>query len=305
MNSSQFTIVGIGEILLDIYENTKFLGGAPANFAIHCHQLGDNGIIISRTGNDELGLEIFNSLQQRKMDISYIQQDSNKPTGSVKVTLDKNGKPKFECTTDVAFDYLAMNDRLSRLAEDVDAILFGTLAQRNIKTRESIQQFLKRAVHAFKIYDINLRGWNKQTEAIVKQSLNLANAIKLNDEEVDTLRNAWQPEKDNITFLKYLIEDFQLELAALTSGEKGCILVIRDEVVKQQGIKIKPVDTTGCGDAFAAGMIHYCLRKKPLTEVAAFSNLLGAYVALFPGATPSYHFSDLIRFEQEVSQPVK
>ncbi len=300
MSSTKFNIVGIGEILWDLYESEKFLGGAPANFAIHCQQLGDRGIIVSRIAKDELGQEITNSLQQRGLDINYIQHDSSKSTGSVKVTLDENGKPEFECTRDVAFDCLEMNGRLAQLAENADAILFGTLAQRNITTRVTIQQFLKRATHAVKIYDINLRGWSKQSEEIVIKSLFLADAIKLNDDELHTLKNAWQPRLDDISFLKFLIEKYQLKLAALTLGENGCILINSDEVVEQNGIKIKPIDTTGCGDAFAAGMIHYYLRKKPLSEIAAFANLLGAFVTLFPGATPEYSFSNLSRFQQEI-----
>ena len=304
MNPTKFNIIGIGEILWDIYENEKYLGGAPANFAIHCQQLGDNGIIASRVGEDELGDEIKNSLQQRGMETDYIQQDSDKPTGSVKVTLDENGKPKFGCTRDVAFDYLIMNANFNQLAQNADAILFGTLAQRSNKTRATIQQFLKQAADAFKIYDINLRGWDDQTEEIVTQSLNLASAIKLNDDELNTLRNAWKPGIDDIAFLQYLIEENQLKLAALTLGENGCILVKPDEIVEQQGIKIKPTDTTGCGDAFAAAMIHYYLREKSLNEIASFSNRFGAYIALFPGATRTYSSADLIRLfgEQNFSQ---
>ena len=300
MKATKFNIIGIGEILWDIYEDEKYLGGAPANFAIHCQQLGDNGIIASRVGNDELGDEITNSLLQRELETGYIQQDSDKPTGSVKVTLDKNGKPKFDCTRDVAFDYLSMNANLSQLAQNADAILFGTLAQRSNKTRATIQQFLKQAADAFKIYDINLRGWDDQTEEIVNQSLTLTSAIKLNDDELNTLRNAWKPGIDDIAFLQYLIEVYQLKLAALTLGENGCILVKPGEVVEQQGIKIKPIDTTGCGDAFAAAMIHYYLRQKPLNEIASFSNQLGAFVALFPGATPVYSSANLLQFELEV-----
>jgi fructokinase len=63
MEPTKLNIIGIGEILWDIYEDEKYFGGAPANFAIHCQQLGDNGIVVSRVGDDELGDEITNSLQ--------------------------------------------------------------------------------------------------------------------------------------------------------------------------------------------------------------------------------------------------
>jgi len=297
MDTKKFNIVGIGEILWDIYENKKFLGGAPANFAIHCQQLGNTGIIASRIGNDELGREVVNSLHKRQLESNYIQLDFDKPTGTVKVNLDKNGNPQFECTTDVAFDYLQLDSKLSQLAHHSDAILFGTLAQRNDRSRETIQKFLKLSVRAFKIYDINLRGWNKKIKEIVNQSLILADAIKLNDDELYILRSAGQPGTDNIAFLKYMISEHNLKFAALTLGEDGCILVEPDEIVEHKGIKIRPIDTTGCGDAFAAALIHYYLRGKSLKEIAALSNLLGAYVALFPGATPQYSTAELARFK--------
>jgi len=299
MDSNRFKIVGLGEILWDIYEDEKFLGGAPANFAFHCQQLGDTGIIASRVGNDELGQELLDSLNNRELSIDFIQKDFDYPTGTVKVMLDDQSKPHFECTTNVAFDYLQMNDQLRHLAKNADAVLFGTLSQRNKVSRETIQTFLKISVHSFKIYDINLRGWDENIEKIVLKSLVLADAIKLNDEELNILRNAWQRELEDTSFLQYLIMKYSLKFAALTLGENGCILVGPDRVVQQKGIKIKPKDTTGCGDAFAAALIHQYLREKPLDEIASFSNLLGAYIALFVGATPDYTQSDLARLKKE------
>ncbi|MCI0495452.1 PfkB family carbohydrate kinase, partial [candidate division KSB1 bacterium] len=131
MEETRFTIIGIGEILWDIYENEKYLGGAPANFAYHCQQLGDRGIIVSRVGDDDLGRSVIDSLRHRSLETRYIQSDSSRKTGTVYVTIDEKGKPQFQCSTDVAFDYLEFDDRLCSLAQEADAILFGTLAQRN------------------------------------------------------------------------------------------------------------------------------------------------------------------------------
>lgn len=299
MEETRFTIIGIGEILWDIYENEKYLGGAPANFAYHCQQLGDRGIIVSRVGDDDLGRSVIDSLRHRGLETRYIQRDSNRKTGTVHVAIDEKGKPQFQCSTDVAFDYLEFDDRLCSLAQEADAILFGTLAQRNSVSRESIHSFLSSASHAFKIYDINLRGWDNSIEQIVEKSLAHADAIKLNDDELRILKQAWQPGLDDISFLQFMLDKFDLKLAALTLGEDGCLLANRDEVVRNKGIKIKPKDTTGSGDAFAAALIHHILRNKSLDDIAAKSNLLGAFIALFPGATPNYTLADLNKFQQD------
>ncbi|MCU0645612.1 MAG: PfkB family carbohydrate kinase, partial [bacterium] len=233
------------------------------------------------------------------LETRYIQRDSSRKTGTVHVTIDEKGKPQFQCSTDVAFDYLEFDDPLCSLAQEADAILFGTLAQRNSVSRESIHSFLSSVSHAFKIYDINLRGWDNSIEQIVEKSLAHADVIKLNDDELRILKQAWQPGLDDIAFLQFMIDKFELKLAALTLGEDGCLLANRDEVVRNKGIKIKPKDTTGSGDAFAAALIHHILRNKSLDDIAAKSNLLGAFIALFPGATPNYTLADLNKFQQD------
>ena len=303
IHTSKFTLIGIGEILWDIYDNNKkYLGGAPTNFAIHCAQLGNNGIVVSRVGEDKLGQDIQNSLHQRNLSHEYIQIDSKKQTGTVNVTLDKNSVPHFLCTTDVAFDYLQPNELLFQLAKKADGVLFGTLAQRNEISRKTILNFLYQAKTVFKIYDVNLRGWSKKTEEIVHSSLALCDAIKLNDSELHILKNAWQPNLDAVAFLNYLITKYHLKLAALTLGKNGCLLLDQDTTVETKGLKISPVDTTGCGDAFAAGLMNQYLAGKSLKEISEFSNALGAFVAQYFGATPVYSLKKLKTFQHSLTQ---
>ncbi|MFZ5516114.1 MAG: carbohydrate kinase family protein [Candidatus Zhuqueibacterota bacterium] len=288
MTNDQFKIVGLGEILWDVYEHGKFLGGAPANFAVHCHQLGDLGIIVSRIGIDALGREMLRELESRKLTTLLIQRDNSNPTGTVQVSLDEQGQPKFRCSVNVAFDHLEMDLSLRQLAGIADAVLFGTLAQRGAQTREAIHSFLALANRAFKVYDVNIRGWDDATRSIVESSLVRADAVKLNQNELAILKEAWRPTLDDESFLRFLFNEFNLKLVALTLGADGCMLLNSDELVRTPGIAINPIDTTGCGDAFAAAMIHHYLRGNSLKEIAEASNALGAFVAQFSGATPVY-----------------
>ncbi|MDW7681495.1 MAG: carbohydrate kinase, partial [bacterium] len=285
----------------DIYQNQKFLGGAPANFSIHCQQLGNQGVVVSRIGNDQLGEEIRHWLRQRNISDSFLQTDHNKNTGTVYVTLDSASQPSFTITEDVAWDYLELNSQLKQLTTKLDAVLFGTLAQRHPASRHAIQQFLRSADTAFKIYDINLRGWTSETENIVRQSLELADALKLNEDELKLVKQKWEFDGDDNKFLNHLISEFRLKLVALTLGADGCWLINKDHMVNAPGIKIKPVDTTGCGDGFTAALVNHYLQGRSLQEIAHFSNLVGAYVALFPGATPSYGLIDLKNFKKTLS----
>lgn len=296
MKKNPFKIAGLGEILWDVYEDAKYLGGAPANFAIHCQQLGEEGIIASRVGADPPGQEIITELRSRDLTTEYIQTDKKNSTGTVNVTLDKLGKPTFECSVDVAFDYLEMDDKLSELADTADAVLFGTLAQRHARTRDTIHAFLASAKTAFKMYDVNIRGWDNSTQAIVEKSLELANAIKLNDDELAILKKSWHKKMDDVSFLIFLINEFNLKLIALTLGSDGCILLDAHDMARESGIKIVPKDTTGCGDAFAAALMHQYLQGASLKDMAKFSNALGAFVAQFAGATPAYSKEEFERF---------
>ncbi|NOZ60674.1 MAG: carbohydrate kinase [Calditrichaeota bacterium] len=301
MTEKQFRIVGIGEILWDIYGEQKFLGGAPANFAIHCAQLGDIGIVLSRVGKDQLGEDIKQALSRRNIDASFVQIDADKPTGTVEVELDEKGKPRFNCHTDVAFDYLQATSESKNLLQSADAILFGTLAQRNSSSREAIQTLVKSAKNTLKIYDINLRGWNDEIKKTALRSLQIADIVKLNDDEVAILKSNLAPKRSDVDFLKELVHKYNLKLAALTLGERGCILTDGVALARENGIKVTVKDTTGCGDAFAASLVHYFLRNASLSEIARQSNLVGAFVAQFKGATPIYTMSDVENFTLKIN----
>ena len=132
------------------------------------------------------------------------------------------------------------------------------------------------------------------------RSLEIADIIKLNDGELSILKINLSPEKSDIDFLIELVEEFDLKLAALTLGEQGCILTNGSDIVKEDGIKVDVRDTTGCGDAFSAGLVHYFLRNRPLEEIARQSNLIGAFVAQFEGATPIYSMADIEKFTSDV-----
>lgn len=295
-------IIGLGEVLWDIYypSGGKHFGGAPANFALHALQLGGEGIIVSRVGKDKLGEEILQIVKARGASIDYIQVDPERKTGTVQVRLDEKGVPSFRITPDVAYDYLELDQNLTSLAKEVDAVLFGTLAQRNLKSRETIHAFLDMAERAVKLYDINLRGWGENTLEVVKRSLRTADILKLNEDELKELKGRFQGQgSGDLEFMGGLIRDFDLRMICLTLGEKGCLLMDKKDKVYSPGVMIDPVvDTTGSGDAFVAAFVIKYLKGASLREMADYSNYVGAYVATQKGAVPLYDRSRLDEFIQ-------
>lgn len=281
-------MVGLGEVLWDVFpDGRRLLGGAPANFAFHAHQLGHDGIVISRIGQDELGQNILRELSDRGLRTDAIQIDGDRPTGTVHVTVAEDGSHDFLITPNVAWDRLTATQSVLDLIAAADVVCFGTLAQREERSRSTIDLLLRRSA-AMKVFDINLRQdyWSAER---IEAGLRHCQVVKLNSRESAVLRdlNLVSPAEDTAAWCRDLLSKYDIDLLALTRGEAGAMLITRDACVDEPGIAVQAADSVGAGDAFTAGMADALLRGAPLREVAASANRLGAFVASQPGATPT------------------
>ncbi|MCY7345290.1 MAG: carbohydrate kinase [Pyrinomonadaceae bacterium] len=282
----KYKTIGIGEILWDLLPAGKRPGGAPANFAYISKRLGDHGIVVSRVGNDAAGNEILRNLERVGADVSHVQKDAEYQTGNVKVSLE-NGQPSYEITENVAWDYLDLTADWRDLAKVCDAVCFGTLAQRNEFSRRTIREFVKLTRRdCLRIFDVNLRQ-NYYSAEILRESLESANIVKLNNEELPKICEMLTVAGGNETEqLKNLREKFNLRLICLTRGASGSLLSAANEASENGGVKIEIADTIGAGDAFTAALTHGFLRGWSLDEINQFANRVGAFVASQPGAMP-------------------
>jgi fructokinase len=288
MSEKLFKIVGLGEVLWDVLPTGKELGGAPANFAYVSKQLGNHGIVASRVGNDKNGREILQGVESKGVDVSHIQTDPEYQTGTVKVSLE-NGQPSYEITKTVAWDFLELNEDWNDLAKTCDAVCFGTLAQRNAVSRHTIQEFMKLVkTDCLRIFDVNLRQ-NYFSPDVIKDSLNLANVVKLNHEELPKLSEMFAINSLNeMEQAKRLCGKFKIKFMCLTRGGNGSLLLTEDETSEHCGIKVEIADTIGAGDSFTAAMSHGILRGWNLDEINVFANKVGAFVASQTGAMPDF-----------------
>ena len=126
MEKSKPVVVGIGELLWDVFPEVKKAGGAPINFVYHATQLGAEGYAISAVGNDVFGTEIIQELDKNGIDSNYISTVEY-PTGSVMVEL-KNGIPSYTIIEGVAWDHIPFTQASIDLMKRADAVCFGTLA---------------------------------------------------------------------------------------------------------------------------------------------------------------------------------
>ena len=286
-------IVGLGEVLWDLLPGGKQPGGAPFNFTFHCHQLGHASVIVSRVGTDDLGREVRDVLVRLGLSDTFLQADDAHPTGTVQVDLDQGGQPTFTITPNVAWDHLAWEEDLEGLLSRAQAVCFGTLAQRHVVSRATIQRALQAVRNALIVCDINLRQHYYDRE-VIEASLSASRWAKLNEDELEVLRGLLRLKgKTPSDLMTDLRLRYDLEVVALTCGERGCLVQAKDEEIAVPGVHVAVVDTVGAGDAFTAGLLVGVLEGKSLAEAATFANCLAARVAASAGGTPTFRREQL------------
>jgi fructokinase len=279
-------ILGIGEVLWDILPDGRHLGGAPANFAYHCHALGADAAMISAVGADPLGDEILRIINNLGLPGDHIAVVDGHPTGTVTVQLDAQGVPAFTIHTEVAWDYIPLRQASLSLVEQADAVCFGTLAQRAPVSRATIGVLLGATrPDAVRIFDLNLRQ-RFYNEEIIRAALAHATLLKLNSDELPVLAALLGLTGTLEEQLAALAQQFALRGIALTRGAGGSVLLLDGELVAHPGCRVAVRDTIGAGDAFTAALALGLLRGWPARRISDAANDVAAYVCTQPGATP-------------------
>ena len=293
---TQPIVVGIGESLFDCYEEVSVLGGAPINVSIHADALlsriGGGAVPVTKIGNDKLGDRYLQEISKRGISTRYIQVDTSKPTGRVLVTIDDAQQANYQFEELSAWDALESNDSLVALAGRCHAVAFGTLAQRSNQSRRVIKKFISHATQAIRLFDVNLRQQYYSAD-VIDDSLRLATAVKLNEEELEEVGKLLELSIDNSLShdeLAFLIaESFRLDWLALTQGANGTAIYSQGKKhVGTQG-KFNPdhdADSVGAGDACCAALLCGTLLDWPVVKRLDLANAIGAYVAGKAGATP-------------------
>jgi fructokinase len=279
-------IVGIGEVLWDVYPDAAHFGGAPANFACHAASLGAAASMVSAVGVDALGERALDSLRERGVQCGNVTRDPSHQTGQVLVSLDAAGQASYEFAADVAWDHLAWSEHLQSLATTCDAVCFGTLAQRSSGSRDTILRFVKSTpASALRVFDVNLRQRFYDAD-VIERSLGIANVLKLNDEELPVVAEACGIDaQSSRAALRQLVDRYELRLAALTRGPDGALLMNGSEESECPAPSTRVVDTVGAGDAFTAALVVDLIRGLPLPEMNRHANAVASFVCSHPGAT--------------------
>ena len=279
-------VVGTGELLWDMLPTGKKAGGAPINFVYHASRLGAEGYAISAIGDDMLGKEIIEELD--RYHIQHLIEKVPYPTGTVKVGLTEEGIPSYTISERVAWDHIIATSNAVDLAEQADAICFGTLAQRSAQSRETIQAISSFApTDAYRLFDINLRQ-HYYSKELIEESFYLANVLKANDREFAVLKELFGLTGSEKEAARWFIEKYNLRMFVLTAGASHSTIYTREEVSTLPTQQVQVVDTIGAGDAFSAALVIALLKGKSLEEAHQEAVKCAAFVCSKAGAWPDY-----------------
>lgn len=281
-------VVGMGELLFDVFPTGKKIGGAPVNFAYHVGQLGVESLAISAVGEDALGDEIISILD--KMGVNYIVPRVGEPTGTVQVTLDEKGVPSYEICEGVAWDNIPASGQLVAIAKETTAFCFGSLAQRAHQSQNAIHLFLDSmpTEGTLRIFDINLRQRFYSRETI-EVSLVKSNVLKINDEEFLTVGEILGFDGEDFEKgCRFLMDKYELQMVILTCGTEGShIFWGEGEHSFLATPKVEVVDTVGAGDSFTAAFVASLLKGAPIEEAHRRAVEVSAFVCTQSGAMPT------------------
>lgn len=278
-------VVGLGEVLWDMLPEGRKIGGAPVNFAYHAGQFGIDTMAVSAIGNDKLGEDTIAEMNGKHL--NHIFPSVPYPTGSVQVSLDEKGVPAYDIKENVAWDNIPFTNEIESVARSCRAVCFGSLAQRNAVSRNTIRKFIESTPDGcIRIFDINLRQ-NFYTSNVIHDSLELCNILKINDEEIMLVSRMFNYDSSNIeNVCRTIMEDFSLEMVILTCGTKGSYIFTKDDVSFMPTPKVNVADTVGAGDSFTGSFCAAILRGLPIAEAHKKAVEVSAYVCTQNGAMP-------------------
>lgn len=313
--SEQKLVVGLGELLWDLFPEGARLGGAPANFAVMSGRLGDHAVIASRVGTDALAQQARETLESLPVDLSFLEADAEFATGTVTVAVE-DGEPHYTIHEPVAWDRLAFTLEWRDLARRADAVCVGTLAQRSELSRKAILDFLDATQPGcVRIFDVNLRAPFVSGE-VLRATLARATIVKLNAQELPRVLLATgacpypsraqnddaraQDDDEILRGARLLLDRYPVRLVCVTLGARGSLLVTREACHRHSGLAATVRDTVGAGDAFTAALAHHYLEGAPLPVLNEAGNRWGAWMASQPGGMPPLPAQTLATVASEI-----
>lgn len=280
-------ILSFGEIIWDVFEDKKEIGGAPYNFAAHCSRLGAESFLVSCVGDDENGRQAITEARNAGIKCDYISVDRKRKTGVCNIVLE-NGKPKYFLESNTAYD----NIPDSVIYGSFDALYMGTLALRSPQSRRSFEKILKYTDKKEVFFDVNFRS-DLYTRELVDRLMRETTILKVSDEEIGFFGR-----RDPLhTVLDISAKYPKLKYVCLTLGRDGAFVYDcrKRQMLCSEKPKGEVVSTVGAGDSFSACFLVNLLSGKDIGECLDRAVILSDFVVQNLGAVPNYDPQELFK----------
>ena len=290
-------IVAFGEVVWDILPNGKVLGGTPSNLVFRCNSFNEQGFLLSRVGDDELGNEAFNELKALKISDENVQVDSEFPTGTVHITFDENFDSCYSVTPDVAFDHIEFSAESLKLVRDADCIFYGLLPQRFGISKNTLRELIKESPDSIHFFDLKLFEHFFNVK-VVENLLESSNIVRIKEKEISFLSKELNLNNDNLEiFSAELSRKYKIDVVLISRGQNGVFAYhYKNGAFSDPGYVIEVVDNVGSGMAFSAGFLVYYLNGRSIQQALNFGNASGALNTTRRGATSYFNKKDVLSF---------
>ena len=294
--SGHLPVVALGEVLWDIFPDSRRLGGAPLNFGVHAQRLGHDVCLISAVGLDELGRQGAARIAELHIDTTFLKNAATFPTGTATVEVIPGGRTIFKIRRPAAYDAIEISDvdieTLRRRAPGW--LYYGTLFASLPQGKAILERLVNKLDGTLNFYDLNLRP-GCDSPALVNQLMEWADVVKLNEEELHRVQEFTGLPLSTEVFCREACIRYGWKAVAVTLGARGCAILANGRYVEALGNPVAIGDPVGAGDAFAAAFMHGLGSNWPLAEIATFANRIGALVASRDGAIPDWTFEETTR----------
>lgn len=290
-------IVAFGEVVWDILPNGKVLGGTPSNLVFRCNSFNEEGFLLSRIGDDELGNEALKRLNELGISDENVQMDTEFPTGTVTISFDENNESNYNVTLDVAFDHIEFSAEALKLARNANCLFFGLLPQRFGISKNTIRELINESPDSLHFFDLKLFDHFFSLK-VVETLLLSANVVRVKEKEISFLRHELGLNSEVLEdFCTQLSVKYEVDIVLVTRGQNGVFAYHKEQgAFSDSGYKIEIEDNIGSGMAFSAGFLHYYLNGKSIQEALNFGNAAGALNTTKRGATAFFDKSDVLKF---------
>lgn len=286
--------VCFGEILIDVFQEEKKIGGAPLNVATRLCSFGHEIALISAIGDDQDGKTIIYHLEEVGIQSRFVEQLQDFPTGLVLVSLNEKGNATYRINYPAAWDKIRLTADQIKLVKDAAYFVFGSLSSRDAVSAATLRDLL--AVAKFKIFDVNLRAPYYELNTILAYAQQ-ADLLKFNDDELyeicGKLGCISKSLEQNIRFISKLTHT---AIICVTLGSHGAILYHTDKFYYNAGFRVQVVDTVGSGDSFLAGLILQLFLDTDPQNALNFACAIGSIVAQHQGANPAISLEVISKF---------